>query len=778
MKPQLALAIILSLTCAPLWADEGKARWVSTDLDGAMEPPAPEDAGAENSAFINWQEEDVASPQKAAREFRRVCDCDCAIPSLVDWCDCETPSHTTECWTPHGCDCAEGNCYLSDDGSWYCNDKHCDVSGERLNPATGAVRFGWWGTSNDGSPTKTGEYQDLTASPFWDVDFITSDGRNSWDVVLSGLDNEANDARVLYYGQHVGANVHFQRYLRRLDHDPLAGFDLSSGTPTVQDNIVTQDLNVGEDYAIRVEQLDARFKGDITKNIKWRLNVWGQRKFGERQANAVAHCFNINAPNPGTNTKCHVLSQSQRIDWVTTELQPVVEARWEYVTAEYSRTMRSFGQDDGFVDRNYTRFGFSPANNVLGPAYDYGLTPENFTQIDRLKLSSTLSEGNDVYANLYIGDTHNEFRDTHRRFSGVDVRLINTVLDNFTWTLYANMDREDNELPETFLSGPPLSSPNNYDQISLRHPVDYLRSRTGIKANWQPYGRPASGGAAYGLQDGLSFAGGYEYFSLNRDYATYTRGTSFSFTQPDTKGHRIEFGPSVKWSRALNSYVRYRGQFAEDPIYGVSPGERTFNSNQPEQDHIIDVGGTWQPVDNFLATAKFSFINRWHDSQYANFSEDNYPFMLTTWYAPTDRLSLTGGYGYFNNWIDQDITIGWRSNPLETTNWSYGGENHIVTLNANYVLTQTVQVMCGYEYNRGDNAFAAPASTTGADWSLLPSYSDVVVETQRWTAGVDWHPYRRTNVFARYVYFDYNDIASSIDSGTSHMALGGASVDF
>ena len=60
-------------------------------------------------------------------------------------------------------------------------------------------------------------------------------------------------------------------------------------------NVVTEDLNVGEDYAIRVQELDAKFQGRLTDNLKWRLNLWGQRKFGERQANAVAHCFNINA---------------------------------------------------------------------------------------------------------------------------------------------------------------------------------------------------------------------------------------------------------------------------------------------------------------------------------------------------------------------------------------------------------------------------------------------------------------------------------------------------
>ena len=110
-------------------------------------------------------------------------------------------------------------------------------------------------------------------------------------------------------GPDASAKVDFQRYLRRLDHDPLAGYDLDNPVPPgPNDNVVSEDLNVGEDYAIRVQELDARFKGRLTDNLKWRLNLWGQRKFGERQTNAVAHCFNINAPAPaGANgNNCHV----------------------------------------------------------------------------------------------------------------------------------------------------------------------------------------------------------------------------------------------------------------------------------------------------------------------------------------------------------------------------------------------------------------------------------------------------------------------------------------
>lgn len=725
-------------------------------------------------------------------DFHDVCGCNCSIPSLDKWCNCCGPDCTTHRWVNHPCQCSHGNCYLLESGRWVSDDAFCDVSGETIYRSDTAARFGWWGTSTDGSPTKIGEYQSLEPSPFWDLDTISSNGTRTLDMTLSGLDNEANDARVNYYSPEVAAKVRYQRYFRQLDHDPVVGYDLSNPVPPApDDNVVSEDLNVGQDYAFRVQQFDAKFKGQLTDNLKWRLNMWGQRKFGQRQVNAVAHCFNINDPAPaGANgNTCHLVSQGQSVDWLTMEIQPAVEAQFENVTVEYSRTMRSFGQDDELATRQYSRFNFnSPApSGFVGPDYAYALVPESFTYIDRMKVSAILDESNQFYANVYAGDTKNEFRGTHRDLNGYDLRLINRGFDQTTFTGYVSRYSENNELPLTFLTSPPYAPANTYDQDSLRHPVDYTRLRAGIKGSWQPYGNLHSYDA-YGWGDGTSLAGGYEYYQLERDFATYNT-TPVPFTQPDTITHEIEFGPTTRWSRSFSTYARYRVQFIDVPLIGVSEYSEddpdingAFNTNLPEQVHALELGETWTPTDYFMATAQFTIQNSWHNSQYANFTEDNYPMVFTLWYAPTRRWSVTGGYAYYSNWIDQDITLGAnRGDPTETetTTWSYAGENNLVSLNTSYAYTNNVQLVAGYEWNRGNNVFKNPPSPNpGVDWSLLPTFSDVIVETNRVTAGIDWQPRRNADVYLRYVLFDYDDRSAGIDSGTSHMVLGGGGLNW
>lgn len=661
-----------------------------------------------------------------------------------------------------------GQCHQTDEyGGWLCDGCGCDVQGRSNCGPEIAFRFGWWGVQASGSPVKTGEYQDLKSSPFWDIDGIWTNGRQTLDFSLTGLDNEANNARGYYFGgPGFSAKVKYQRFFRRLDHDPLNTYDLANGPPAAGEKIVGEDLNVGQDYAIRVQQFDTRFQGRLTPNLKWKMNVWGMKKFGERQANATAHCFDLDPAAGSQNNTCHVLSQGQRIDWTTIEIQPVLEAQVGNAVVEYSRTMRGFGQDDQVVDRTYTRFGYSSASGTGGPDYDYAFVPDNFTQVDRLKVSAPLNAVNQFYANLYLGDTENKFRDTHRGFSGYDLRLTNRAIDGVTLTGYAKVDAQNNELPTTFLTTAPLGAgsgtASQYEPGSLRHPLEYNTTRLGVKGKWRPEG-----------SSWLYITSGYEYMELARDYAEYDAGPSGLFVQQDTKSHQVNIGPAMRVSPTLNTFVRYKGLFTEDPLIGVRENDGKFNTNQPEQVHRVEVGGTWTPTPVFMATALFGVENSWNHSAYANFDEDNYPITCTLWYAATDRLSLTGGYAYFSNWIDQDITIGFRTNPTETTQWGYGGKNNLFSIGANYAWTPSTQLVGGIQWDRGSNVFSVPPSTAGADWSLLPFLSDVVVETTRINVGIDHQFAPAVAGYFRYNYFDYKDLSGNLTSGTTNMFLAG-----
>jgi len=658
------------------------------------------------------------------------------------------------------------------------------------------LRFGWWGIDSNGAQNKTGEWQDLGSSAFWDFDRLSSNGTSTLDLSATGTDNETTDLDLYYFspgyfGNGFSVDVDYDRFIHRLDHKLLAGVPVADSVDPVNDRVVNDDLNVGEDYAFRVQEFEADFKGRISENVKWRLNLWGMRKSGERQASSHAHCFDVD-PGEAVDTRCHIQSQRQRIDWTTLEIEPVIEARWGALTAEYSRTMRAFDQDDEFILRPFDNFGFNGD-------FVYAFVPDNFTQIDRIKFGLDITPDTDFYANLFRGDTENKFRDTHRGFYGFDMRATNRSIDGLALSTFAKWNTEETTLPDDFLNGgvaggapsPVFGEPvdpstviGGVAQRDIRFPVNRRRTSVGVDARWR------LGRTKYSSR-GLSVNGGYEYRELERDHVDYRVSTGAFLVQQDTYSHLFHVGTSRRWSPQFDTFIRYNLNFHRNPLLGVrehdeldpsgAPTETVTNTSLPENENLIEIGGTWTPAYNFLLSATFGLQTLHHDSIHAEFDETNYPIVFSAWYAPDDRWSFSGGYAYYTNFIDQDISIGFRTpaegNEAFTTPWNFQGRAQMANFGASYRATDALKLVGDVEWMRGTNVFSA-TSAPGTDLSALPFFSDVIVETTRLSAGVDYWLSERIECYFRYNYFDYEDGSVGFNSGTAHMFLGGVAATF
>lgn len=676
-------------------------------------------------------------------------------------------------------------------------------------------RLGVWGVANSGSKAGTGEWQGLDGvSPFWDVDGIRSNGYETLDFFATGTENESTSADVYFYGgPRFSADFDYDRFIHRQGHDqliqPLGGF-YNPPLPAVEPGapMFADDFSPGSDNAIRVQKLDASFKGRLSENVRWRLNVWGMKKDGFRQANSTQHCFN-QTPAPGTRT-CHVVSQSQHIDWTTMEIEPVIEARFGWLTTEYSRTMRTFQQSDQVVFNNFNSINPTYGLQAVGA---YGIVPENYTEIDRVKLHGQLSPTNEMYVIGHVGNTHNKFRDSDRKFYGVDARLTNTSYEGLSMTAYGKTFTQNNSPDRTSLNsrypadagillendrnGNPVPPQTFYPSrdpgldhnpyISL---VDRETYSMGVKGRWRPFYDDC------GTLRRLAVTGGYDYTRLDRDQVDYfVRAIApTTFLQPSTTTNTFFVGLQQDWSYQFNSYIRYKMIDSDYPLVGVTPRQTlnldaAVNSNLPEHEDRIEIGGTWTPIDNFMLTGSFWIQNTYNHSDLVNFDEDSYPVVLSAWYAPTTQWSFSAGVATFSNWINQDITLGREDGldnmgnpapaelPAWTSNWSYTGRSDVLNLGATYVYSPQITFTGGFEFVRSYNYFDAPPAppTAMPDYSDLPGYSEVRVNTYRIQAGVDYMLSNNLNTYLRYNYFDYDDMAQFYNAGTAHMLLGGFS---
>ncbi len=681
---------------------------------------------------------------------------------------------------------------------------HCIVRGQSAGAyrAT-AVRFGWWGVSKSGSPDKVGEYQGLDpSSPFFDIDGIYSDGCTTRDFYLSGPESESTQAGLhLYRGPGLTVDIEYQRFIHRLEHDSLENFRDTNGDGSYIGTFT--DENPGKNYAIRVQELDANFKGRLSQNFKWRLNLWGMRKFGTREAMAMAHG---NPQDPAVQTgcrtpTCHIKNQSQRIDWLTMEIEPVIEARFGAVTLEYSRTMRSFSQSDGIVTRQYNnnRGGRAIAPGLAGDRYNYAyaVVPDNFTQIDRLKIGANITSNTDLYANLFVGDTHNNSVNLNRNFTGFDLRVNNRTIDGLSVTAYAKHYAEKNQRvtdavgteilalnhPWGWNADPAHGITDASLLAEFRTPANRNTTKAGMRLRWRPFRNSGSFRK-------VAFTGAYEYKLITRTNVTYPLTDPFDghtdFTQPSTLINMMRLGVSNKFSRYFDGYLRYRMVQANNPLYGFSEAQQgvtygqAINTNQPEHTDIVEIGGTWMPSDVFLLSAAFWIQKRTTDNDWAKFTEDDYPVVFTAWYSPTPCWSISGGVSLLSNTIHQEITIGKDAHihggGLEGAvdlPFRYNGRAQVFNLGTRYAATNRLTLSGTVEYVRGYNRFADP-STPSLSISYLPGASAVINQTVRLQGGVDYLLRDGVACYFHYNYYDFDDRTGNM-SGTANMFLAGVS---
>ena len=309
---------------------------------------------------------------------------------------------------------------------------------------------------------------------------IWSDGDAPSTSASNGDDNETDDGRLHYFGPRLEANLNYERFQHQLD----AGFLCRAGRPfatagnsqhgrQLQSSSATTTWP-GQDYAIRVQEFKANFKGNFTDNLKWRVNVFGIDKEGERQAECVSRTATTPPPatdRPGTlpvpvrryrQTDYHGRrparrtrsatrpARAQHIDWQTTEVDagPGTPPRIAIRTLEYSHTAsapsrRTTSRSSISTEPrrppprqpDRANLGLTPALLAaarLSATAGYAIVPDNQTQIDRLKFSTKIGCNTDVYLLGYAGYNEDLLRDTYRglqRRRSADYQQVDRYLD-------------------------------------------------------------------------------------------------------------------------------------------------------------------------------------------------------------------------------------------------------------------------------------------------------------------------------------------------------------
>jgi hypothetical protein len=287
------------------------------------------------------------------------------------------------------------------------------------------------------------------------------------------------------------------------------------------------------------------------------------------------------------------------------------------------------------------------------------------------------------------------------------------------------------------------------------------------------------------------------------------------FEQPNTDTNKFFVGVTEDWSACFRTLVKYTYIDSRYPLFGVTtgvtnpgpdatlPGIDAYNSALPTHVDRVELGTTWHPVDNLVVNGTLYVEQSTHHSELARFNQNGYPWMVSAWYAPTNKLSLTAGYAELTSWIDQDITLGsqarygaaggphvgeWEVGPSFVAPWRYTGKSEVLNLGAAYAFTERLTLSGGLEYVHGFNGVSTPPSPldqrpnlttfTPSPYTEISAASRVNINTYRLSAGVDYWLRDGITVFGRYNFYEYDDITAAYNSGTAHMFLGGVTAAY
>ena len=584
-------------------------------------------------------------------------------------------------------------------------------------------RVGGWYVKQTGSPTKVDQYQGNDSSVFWNFEGLMSDGNRTLDVSAYETDNLDQYGRAHFYGgPALEADLMWEQFPDQLYQKTFPGWLTTAASPPASNangpgfNVYSRtNMSVGQDYAINVQEYKGNFQGNITENLRWYVKVFGIDKEGYQQANAYTHCFNAQqtgtnsvtgtpltyatgVPNNAVTRQCHAVSQAQHIDWQTNECEAGLQLKLGCDTSlAYSHLVRAFNQNDQQVYNTY-RFSANPgAAGQLGYAVyvpnggvttgtgayamaGYNIVPDNQTQIDRLKFSTKLGACNDVYLLGYVGYNEDLLTDAYRDFNGVDLRVTNHALEHWDVTSYAKYYREDSTSPLEALNTR-YSTPAQrqyYQEMNLNFITDPLVDREvhgfGVDGRWRPFEDECDT-----LRRNLSFTVGYDYNAMLYQNAGDTLSSvpaganngvfvvNGVFTQPSTIANTFSLGMEEKWSKTLDTQLRYKYINTEYPLYGITPDagqsiDAALNSSLPTQENRIELQTTWTPTDCLMINATFYVENAMSNARYVGnstaptvfpgWTSDSLPFTLSAWWAPTCDWSFNFGVAEMDS-LDQ-----------------------------------------------------------------------------------------------------------------------------
>lgn len=465
----------------------------------------------------------------------------------------------------------------------------------------------------------------------------------------------------------VKASATFDRFLHRLDHDPLDYMDAGIGNFVVR----ATDHNPADAY----ESATGFWKADIevaaSEHIRFFASHSMQMADGHRQSMTTSHCAN-----------CHVDSYSRKIDQTTQTLAAGARVSAGRFSAEYTFENRTFEEKSATLKHTYdnavhpvtlldvfvSRVQYDDGNGPL----PFDLVPKQTKQTNSVRAAYGFAGDGGISAGFTQSTSKNETGDFGADFMGVNGRLTfplgkKAYVKAFFRRYEIETDSVFVDVAEPIAPAGPAAGLTYAQQYPAMLPLDYDTEPTSSRTPTE-----MAIELAYRPTKKSSINLGYEYEAIDREYFHVEKTTTSTF-----KGSAY-FRPNKTVS------LRARAEYAmtEDPYTNVNaakpailqtvptPGGLPFGpqslqyfemygsrmanlSAHPTDSLLVDGGLTWSPTQKFTVSGHYRFRDMKNDQ--LNFSDWSHAIHMPgveVYVAPNDRFTLAAGWGYQKDTLD------------------------------------------------------------------------------------------------------------------------------
>lgn len=545
---------------------------------------------------------------------------------------------------------------------------------------------------------RVAEYQTVESSPGADFYIKGSFGKRNY-LDLSGSFIHSDEQK--YYanldiGRVVRNTTYFNRFIHRLDHDPLTN---------VEDyhEFVFVDSNPTDEYITRRTEIRNRTELVIPDfpQVKFKANVRYIIEKGHQQARTLDQCF-----------VCHIDAQTQEIDQRTMEFILGTEVNVKPVTISYSFMSRRF--DDRATPLTHVYTGL-PWFAYLGEQ-EFAHIPDSDKTAHNVKARVKVLNEAHLFGSYTVASVKNKHNDGKLDLKNFLSRLSANLIKGLRIAVNYQKEKYDNHIENT------ISRDTSIGVVDLFYHIPKQKINLRGKFEWQKVKR--------------------SHFEIEetKKYITYLSAS---------------FYPSSKF----NGYIRYKRKDINNPFAmledesPLEPTQELLMTNLYTDVNEVICGLNLTPTSRFSLGGNLFWKSGKNED--INSKENTYNFIINMWIAPTNKLNLTASYGFLDSEIKNNLIYGTDYGYAmgdEDVPYNRKANTFLISLNFNPI--EKLSFLVDFSITKGKSNF--DSSDIAPDIAEL---TDLDITHTRLSGGFSYSLTKNMAFIAKYKYENYKDTA-------------------